>query len=671
MAAITIADLNTAKLDVDHIAEIATSSALTATDRLGNVKRTLAGALAEFPDATAKAAQAATSASASATSASAAATSATSAASSASESTTSAAAAAGSATTAIAAQAQAEAARDAAYVNADVYASTAAGIAATTVGDQFQVPSADGLSYQRYLHEAGPVATPVGPPLPTAATSDNGLRKTPAIAITSAETVRDTGLAARTVLSARDSDDVVHQVLWMNEAGELDFIPSDELKGRLVAPPVFDLADARGSYAVSNIRKTTDHTVATVQDMGGQVYDAKQRVLGAFDTIVIDRVGPIELLPVVGQSNAGLSGTATTKLQAKQWPHSVLSFDGRFQMQGNNGLVDGAILTDLVPLYDPSSANNQYPMTMAGFAWATQQCRAGIAQQGTLAYSAWQGSQPASAFLSGTNNWTNLMTFTQRAVVCAGLYGRTTVCRDIVYIQGENSANWNTDFTTWVTTVIPAIKAITGQTDDITVALWQIVGVAPDNGVGGLQLAIADSRSDVDLVGCMYPFPVVDSQHLSPEGRMMQGDVFGDYKLQRARGSAWTPLKMSSAVRVGAVVTVTCALPPGTTSVVKKTDWPPQVTQDGFVYRDSAGDTAISSISYSGNTITLNLAATPSGTSPVVRYGLDNGSGVAGTYQLGGNACAISRTRSAFYDQGFDVPEYVRHALARQSIAVS
>lgn len=44
MTAITISDLNNAKTDVDHIAAIATSTSLTATDRLGHTKPTMAGA---------------------------------------------------------------------------------------------------------------------------------------------------------------------------------------------------------------------------------------------------------------------------------------------------------------------------------------------------------------------------------------------------------------------------------------------------------------------------------------------------------------------------------------------------------------------------------------------------------------------------------------------------
>lgn len=45
MPTISVTDLNNAKLDVDHIAELATSASPTATDRLGNTKMTLAGAI--------------------------------------------------------------------------------------------------------------------------------------------------------------------------------------------------------------------------------------------------------------------------------------------------------------------------------------------------------------------------------------------------------------------------------------------------------------------------------------------------------------------------------------------------------------------------------------------------------------------------------------------------
>lgn len=58
-----------------------------------------------------------------------------------------------------AAKTAAETARDAAFVNADVYSDTAAGLAATSIGDQFQVVS--GNEIIRYRHDSGPVATEV------------------------------------------------------------------------------------------------------------------------------------------------------------------------------------------------------------------------------------------------------------------------------------------------------------------------------------------------------------------------------------------------------------------------------------------------------------------------------------------------------------------------------
>lgn len=59
------------------------------------------------------------------------------------------------------AETNAETARDAAFVNADVYADTTAGLAAVALGEQFQVVSADGSEIIRYREDAGPVATEV------------------------------------------------------------------------------------------------------------------------------------------------------------------------------------------------------------------------------------------------------------------------------------------------------------------------------------------------------------------------------------------------------------------------------------------------------------------------------------------------------------------------------
>nr|WP_315471769.1 SGNH/GDSL hydrolase family protein [uncultured Rhodoferax sp.] len=157
MTAITLQDLSNAKLDVDHIADLATSSALTAVDRKGNVKRTVAGALAEFPNAAAhhdaaalqaQAAQiAATSAAQSKTIVEARAAEALASSNSAS---TNAAISVGAAATATTAKTQAEAARDAAIIGSGVYATEAAGRAAVSDGQAFKVQGSGAVAAYEY-----------------------------------------------------------------------------------------------------------------------------------------------------------------------------------------------------------------------------------------------------------------------------------------------------------------------------------------------------------------------------------------------------------------------------------------------------------------------------------------------------------------------------------------
>jgi len=150
MPSITITDLNNAKLDVDHIAAIATSTGPTATDRLGNVKPTIAAVVAEYPNASGNATAAAASAAAAAASAATATTQAGLA-------TTN-----GAAQVALAAteKTAAEAARDAAIIGAGVYTTEALGRAAVADGVAFKVQGTDDIAAYEYRRvNAGTVST--------------------------------------------------------------------------------------------------------------------------------------------------------------------------------------------------------------------------------------------------------------------------------------------------------------------------------------------------------------------------------------------------------------------------------------------------------------------------------------------------------------------------------
>lgn len=136
MPAITSTDLENAKTDVDHLAAIANSTELTATDRLGRTKRTLAGLEAEFPNAAANAAAAQAAA--------------VQAANEATSAETAAGLAFAEATNAQAARNGAEAARDAALIQAGVYVDEPTGRAAVADGVAFKVQGSGDVAASEY-----------------------------------------------------------------------------------------------------------------------------------------------------------------------------------------------------------------------------------------------------------------------------------------------------------------------------------------------------------------------------------------------------------------------------------------------------------------------------------------------------------------------------------------
>ena len=160
MTAITITDLSNAKLDVDHIAAVANSTALTATDRLGAVKKTMAGASAEVTEKVAAVEAAKNTAINTSIPAAVALVD-----------TAVAATAAGQA---MAAKVATEAARDSINTTGKVFIAaeltSGAAIAGTINGQQFAVLAADLLSYGIYRNNAGTplaIASRMGSPNPS------------------------------------------------------------------------------------------------------------------------------------------------------------------------------------------------------------------------------------------------------------------------------------------------------------------------------------------------------------------------------------------------------------------------------------------------------------------------------------------------------------------------
>lgn len=137
MPAINPQDLNNAKLDVDHMAALATSSALTAVDRFGQTKKTWTGIEADLGAAAAITETGQNRAAAQT-------------------------AQAGAASERVGAQAEragAEAARDAALIQAGVYETEAAGRAAVADGQAFKVQGSGDIAAFEYRRVSSSVST--------------------------------------------------------------------------------------------------------------------------------------------------------------------------------------------------------------------------------------------------------------------------------------------------------------------------------------------------------------------------------------------------------------------------------------------------------------------------------------------------------------------------------
>lgn len=466
------------------------------------------------------------------------------------------------------------------------------------------------------------------------------------------------------------------------ETGKTFLIPDDEtmnfIKGELgdISSGYFPADVLRGLHEVSNVRKIDGYFIATVQEnFNMKVFDAKQKLNGTVATLVPERQAKIEIRGVTGQSNAVLAGTTPVVESRSLYPYSALSFDGKFFAQGGSGEISGNTLVDFVPVYDAeSTTNNQLPATMAAFASEHLKRSMGGSVPGQIVFTAAQGSVAMSALLPGTVNWKNYFTFLSRAKEIAKTYGRDIVQRYVTIIHGETGNNWTADFTAWANAIIPAIKNITKQSEDCKIVLWQITGGGNgyENGVGALQLAQLDSRSDIIMPGPMYGYPTTaDRTHLNAYGRMMMGEAQGYMERMIENGFLWRPLRMKSAIRNSNTITVNVDLPPGVTGVKRDYDWMPDIFQDGFVYaNDGNGAIAITNIRYVENKIILTLASTPTGKNERLNYGLNNSAGTNWPW-YGGMVMAESNVRSPFNELGHPIPKYIRHYMVREKMGVT
>ena len=196
-------------------------------------------------------------------------------------------------------------------------------------------------------------------------------------------------------------------------------------------------------------------------------------------------------------------------------------------------------------------------------------------------------------------------------------------------LEGTDGASTIADYSDalleWQADYEASIQAITGQTLPVPLFISQISGWNDTqySKVAQFQLeAHARAPGKVILVGPSYQLPTDqnDCRHFTNHGQRRLGEYFAKaYARVVFEGKPWEPVRPKTVTRDGAVITVAFHVP--APPLVIDTQRVAEVASYGFSYTDESGaPPAITNVAVAGDTVTITLAAAPSGANKRLLY---------------------------------------------------
>ena len=593
---------NAGKLD-----EVVNSTAPTYTDRMGVERRTLTALEDEFPNAAANAAAAAESA--------------TQAANEAMSAATAVDLAFAEATAAQAARTGAEAARDAAQLSAGVYATTAAGLAATTNGQYFSVPSGASSEYLiLYQNSSGTAVEikryPAAAALDPLQNTNNSIFAVEdadgnmGVSVESSFRVTANG-AVET--SSHQTSKQVHRYRWAVADNDGNIAIGVNDSGQLVAD--FSFAPIPSSYKTGG---TYDYEVNHVFNYGqslsvGQAAPAISTTQSYDNLMFVRGMRPQYDYPA--ETAAQWYASLQPAIEAQSPTQSILA---ETPSMGTGDSIKERILVEDGLAYN--SMSYQLLLSAPGY-----------------------GATNISQLSKGTTHYNRMVEQAQYGLALANAANKTYAVQAVTWTQGESDyisgttqAAYVTALNTLIADINTDIKAATGQTKNIPVIGYQIAShkvysrTTPNIALG--QLEVEGSNPLVYIATPMYHFAYAGAAdaHLTNVSSRWLGAYYGlAYKRIVIDGVDWKPLKPLSSMKQGKTAVIKFHVPVGrlvldTTLVAANTNY-------GFELVDSVGAAlTISSIAVIGpDTVKVVAAATiPAGAK--LRYAW-SGSGTVGS----------------------------------------
>lgn len=512
-----------------------------------------------------------------------------------------------SAGNAVIAKNAAEAARDAALVSGKVYASTAAGIAATTNGQYFSVPSVQDVEYLiLYLNNAGTAVEIKRYPSTLALSAFQQINYGPKFVVT---------------------DSLGYEGMLLNDEGGFltkKLQVEGDFKVRTGADVEIDTSgnfDSNTSY-IGNVAGAGQYLYAITDDNGNAIIaiDSQGRLVANFDLVPSGggggstgtRVYDYSINQVFGYGQSLSVGQTETALSTVQHYDNLMFTRGMRPQYDYPGETDAQWYASLVPAVEavsPTMPTVLCETTMVGIGDMIKQR---ILSEDGKSYTQHQyqmllstpgwGATTVAQLSKGGSYYPRMITQTTYAKNLASAAGKTHAVQAVTWTQGESDYLSGTSKATYMAQLNQLIadfnadiKAITGQSKNIPMISYQISSHKYYGG-GTSYPQIAFAQYDVEAtnplyyIACaMYPFTYWAGGHIVAQSTRWLGAYYGlAYKRIVINQEDWVPLKPIASVRQSNFVEIRFNVPQG--PIVFDTTQVPAQTNYGFRLFDSAGN---------------------------------------------------------------------------------
>lgn len=524
------------------------------------------------------------------------------------------------------AKAAAESARDAAQLSAGVYVDTAAGLAATTNGQYFSVPSADSAEYLiLYKNNAGSAVEQKR--YPSGEAVDLVLARLPPDA--------PPGYA----WSVYDGDGsaaigVLEDGTFRAESASLGEASATEMTADVIGTATGKMQDASTAGHAWSIEDAEGLTAIGVRDDG--TFDAKAIVTETINGVAVEDLGggraaysgsyKYEINHVISYGQSLSLGTASTPPISTAQRFDNLKFAGgvRAQDAGSDPAVKYASLQPLTET--ESGTDGETPCS--GFSDAVKEL---VLAENLIAYAdqtyqflcsaPGSGATTIANLSKGTASYMRLTDDVTYGFSLAGSANKFAAVPAFLWVQGEADQNAGTTKAVYKTAldqliadISTDVKAITGQTEHVICIMYQTssctAGQTNNGVIPHAQRDVANSNANAYMACPMYFLDYVSGgRHVTAESSKWFGAYMGlVFKRVVVDGEQWSPVQPTQAFRQGSIAVVKFNVPRPPLRI--DTSQVAATTNYGFKLADSGGTPiAINSVSIIGPDTVKIIAA--------------------------------------------------------------